>query len=75
MKFDQRLDKISERQIEISGQLNGPGISADDRVRLSKEYAELSPIMAAAAELRRIRDGMAELGKLIADPDSDQDFR
>ena len=75
MKFDQRLDKISERQVEISGQLNGPGISADDRVRLSKEYAELSPIMAAATELRRIRDEMAELAKLIADPDSDQDFR
>jgi len=75
MKFDQRLDKISERCIEITGQLNGPSISADDRVRLSKEYAELSPIMAAAGELRRVRDEMAELAKLIADPDSEQDFR
>ena len=75
MKFDQRLDKISERCVEITGQLNGPSISADDRVRLSKEYAELSPIMAAAGELRRVRDEMAELAKLIADPDSDQDFR
>ena len=75
MNFDERIDKISKRHTEVSTQLIEPGISSDNRVRLSREYAELSPIIAAAKELRRVRDEMIDLAKLIADPDSDSEFR
>ena len=75
MNFDERIDKISKRHTEVSTQLIEPGISSDNRVRLSKEYAELSPIIEAAKELRRVRDEMIDLAKLIADPDSDSEFR
>ena len=75
MKFDEQIDKISKRHAELSEQLIEPSISADDRIRLSKEYAELSPIIEAAKELRRVRDEMIDLAKLIADPDSDSEFR
>ena len=75
MNFDERIDKISKRHTEVSARLIEPGISADNRVRLSREYAELSPIIAAAKELRRVRDEMIDLAKLIADPDSDSEFR
>ena len=75
MNFDERIDRISKRHTEVSTQLIEPGISSDNRVRLSKEYAELSPIIEAAKELRRVRDEMIDLAKLIADPDSDSEFR
>ena len=75
MNFDDRIAKISKRHPEVSTQLIEPGISSDNRVRLSKEYAALSPIIEAAKELRRVRDEMIDLAKLIADPDSDSEFR
>ena len=75
MNFDERINKITKRHTEVTAQLIEPGISADNRVRLSREYAELSPIIAAAKELRRVRDEMIDLAKLIADPDSDSEFR
>ena len=75
MNFDERIDKISKRHTEVSTQLIEPGISSDNRVRLSREYAELSPIIEVAKELRRVRDEMIDLAKLIADPDSDSEFR
>ena len=75
MKFDEQIDKISKRHAELSEQLIEPSISADDRIRLSKEYAELSPIIQAADELRRVHDEMKDLAKLIAESDSDSEFR
>ena len=75
MNFDERIDKISKRHTEVSTQLIEPGISSDNRVRLSKEYAELSPIIEAADELRRMHDEMKDLAKLIAESDSDSEFR
>jgi len=60
MKFDEQIDKISKRHAELSEQLIEPSISADDRIRLSKEYAELSPIIEAADELRRVHDEMKD---------------
>ena len=75
MKFDEQIDKISKRHAELSEQLIEPSISADDRILLSKEYAELSPIIEAAEELRRVHDEMKDLAKLIAESDSDSEFR
>ena len=75
MKFDEQIDKISKRHAELSEQLIEPSISADDRIRLSKEYAELSPIIEAADELRRVHDEMKDLANLIAESDSDSEFR
>ena len=75
MNFDERIDRISKRHTEVSTQLIEPGISSDNRVRLSREYAEMSPIIEVAKELRRVRDEMIDLTKLIADPDSDSEFR
>ena len=75
MNFDERINKITTRNTEVTAQLIEPGISADNRVRLSREYAELSPIIEAADELRRARDEMIDLAKLVADPDSDSEFR
>ena len=75
MRFDEQIDKISKRHAELSEQLIEPSISADDRIRLSKEYAELSPIIEATDELRRVHDEMKDLAKLIAESDGDSEFR
>ena len=75
MKFDERLNKIIDRHSEINNQLIDPGISSDQRTRLSKEYAELSPIIEAANNLRKVREEMSDLSYLITDKDTEKEFR
>ena len=40
MNFEERLDKLIERHGEIGERLNDGQLQADDRARLSKEYAD-----------------------------------
>ena len=75
MNYDQRLKKLISRHNEINNQLIDPEISSDDRVRLSKEYAELSPIIEVASALERMRGEMSDLSSIMVDSDTDQEFR
>ena len=75
MDFDRRLNKIISRYNEINNQLIDPEISSDERVKLSKEYAELSPIIEAASALERMRVEMSDLSSMMVDPEADQEFR
>ena len=75
MNFDKQISKISKRHSEISEQLTEAGLSADGRMRLSKEYAELSPIIDVANELQKVQDEIVDLSRLVEDSESEADFR
>ena len=75
MNFDEQISKISKRHVEISEQLAEVKLSVDERMRLSKEYAELSPIINAANELGKVRDEIIDLARLLKDPESEDEFR
>ncbi len=49
--------------------------SPDDFVRMSKEYAELTPVVKAVTELTGLQQEMADLAEMIADPDGDPEMR
>ena len=50
-------------------------VSPDEFVRMSKEYAELTPVVKAVTELTDLQREMADLAELIADPEGDPEMR
>jgi peptide chain release factor 1 len=69
-----QIDKILSRMRELE-QLMSEGQSGDDYVRLSKEYAELSPVAEVARELRQLQREMIDLEEMVADPEGDAEMR
>ncbi len=69
-----KLDLILRRAAEVEARLN-TGPPADEIVRLSKEQAELAPLVAAVGDLRRSETEMAELAALAADAGGDAEMR
>ena len=68
--FD-RLDVIVARFEELERMLMDPSITGNrNRMReVSKEHSDLSPIVAAYQRHRAIRDELADLEELLADPE------
>jgi len=69
------LDRVATRYLELSDALSGAKVDPDDFQRLSKEFAELTPIAESVEELRRRRAEAADLAGLIADPATDAEMR
>ena len=74
MSFDQRLDRILERHRDLSSLMSN-GADAVDFVRMSKEFAELAPIVACIEELRAAESEAGDLAALMTDPDGDDDVK
>ena len=68
---DDRIAAIETRRHELQAQLSTGDLPTDRFIALSKEYAELEPVAAAAAELRRLRAEQGVLGDMLRDADPD----
>jgi peptide chain release factor 1 len=76
VNFDDKLDHLVARRDELSQLMSSSdGVDADDYVRLSKEYAEILPVVTCIEELRAAQSEIADLGGLVADQDSDPEMR
>ncbi|MGB0631638.1 MAG: peptide chain release factor 1 [Alphaproteobacteria bacterium] len=76
MSLDERLDQIVSRHQELSNLMSsGDGGDAEEFVRMSKEFAELDPIVACIAELRDAQNEAGDLAELIADPETDAEMK
>jgi peptide chain release factor 1 len=64
-----RIAAIEARRDELQDAMNAADLAPDAFVRLSKEYAEVEPVAAAAAELRRLRDERGALEEMRSDPE------
>ena len=64
-----RIAQILARRDELQAAMSARDLAPDAFVRLSKEYAEVEPVAAAAAELRRLRDERAALEEMRSDPE------
>jgi peptide chain release factor 1 len=67
----QRIAAIEARKDELQNAMASPSLAPDEFVKLSKDYAEIEPVAAAAAEVRRIRGEMELLEEMLADPSPD----
>jgi peptide chain release factor 1 len=64
-----RIAQIEARRDELQAAMSARDLAPDAFVRLSKEYAEVEPVAVAAGELRRLRDELASLREMAADPE------
>ncbi len=63
----ERIAQIERRHADLAAQMGNPSLAADKFVQLSKDYAELTPVVEAAAALRSLRDEAESLKSITAD--------
>src|SRR4051812_2364231 len=69
----QKLDKLVERWESVQAEMNqGAGQAAF--ARLSKEFAELDPVVGAIRELQRVQAEAGDLAAMIVDPAADKEM-
>jgi peptide chain release factor 1 len=69
-----KLDLIIRRSAELEARLNA-GPPADEIVRLSKEQAELTPLVLAVNDLRKAEAEAADLEAMLADSGTDAEMK
>ncbi len=72
------LDKIvsiETRKHDLAEAMAVPDLAPEEFVRLSKEYAQVEPVAAAAREVRRLRAELEVLTGLAADPTAEAELR
>ncbi len=70
----QKLDALLARHALVESEL-ASGLSPDAYVKLSREFAELSPIVATIKAYRDAEKEIADLSALVDDPKSDAEMR
>ena len=69
-KLDRLLDRFHAVEAELSSGAGGPAF-----VRLSKEHAELAPVVAIVQDYRSVQEELAGAEAMIADPATDSEMR
>ncbi|HXG98890.1 MAG TPA: peptide chain release factor 1 [Sphingomicrobium sp.] len=67
----ERIVSIEAKKHELSAAMSAGDLSPDDFVRLSKEYAQIEPVAAAAREVRRLRAERTSLTEMTRDADEE----
>ena len=76
MNLEEKLDKLIERHGELGRLLaREGGMDAQEFARLSKEYADLSPVVAEIERWNAARAEMVGLAQMITDPANDAEMR
>jgi peptide chain release factor 1 len=70
-----KLERIEAHHGELSAAMSDPHLPSDKFVKLSKEYAEMTPIVEAARIVRKLQHDLTEAEKLLADPEADADMK
>ncbi len=76
MSLDEKLDSVVARHAELSDALaRHAAAGSDEFVRMSKEYADLSPVVETIREREKVRTDLEDLAVLIDDADTDPEMR
>jgi peptide chain release factor 1 len=70
----QKLDALMARHSLLESELATP-LSPDNYVKLSREFAELAPVVDAIKAYRAVAGELAELAAMIDDPKTDPEMR
>src|SRR5204862_4321598 len=68
------LDTLIARHAEVEAKLSGR-LAGEDFVRLSREFAELSPIVETVKTYRAVAKEIADLESMMSDPSTGADMR
>ena len=69
MSLHETLARVLARHDELRDALSQQGLSADLFRKLSKEYADMTPVVEAVQELRRAEGEKADAEAMLADPE------
>ena len=67
----ERIASIEARKHELQEAMAAPNLAPDEFVRLSKDYAAIEPVAAAAREVRRLRAELVSLSAMTRDADAE----
>jgi peptide chain release factor 1 len=70
-----RIASIEARKQSLAQALARADVPPDEFVRLSKDYAAIEPVAAAAREVRRLRAELDVLNGMIADPAAEPELK
>jgi peptide chain release factor 1 len=73
--LEHNLERVATRYLELRDTLSGMVGDPDVFQRLSREFAELTPVAEAIEELRARREEAGDLAQIIADPGTDPEMR
>src|SRR5438445_1707657 len=71
----ERIASIEARKHELQQAMSRGDLSADEFVRLSKDYAAIEPVAEAAREVRRLRAELDVLNGMVADPNAEPELK
>jgi peptide chain release factor 1 len=69
MSLAETLSRVLTRHDELRDTLSGSTVAADQFVKLSKEYADLTPVVEAVQALNRAEQEQRDAESLLSDPD------
>jgi peptide chain release factor 1 len=67
----ERIAQIEARREELQAAMSARDLDPQEFVKLSKDYAEIEPVAAAAREVRRLRSELSALEQMNFDDDAD----
>jgi peptide chain release factor 1 len=70
----EKLDKLVQRWEEIQAELNR-GAAPASYAQLTKEFADLNPVVESIRELRRLDEERRDLEQMMRDPSADRDLK
>jgi peptide chain release factor 1 len=71
----ERIASIEARKNELANAMSAGDLSPDEFVKLSKDYAAIEPVAAAAREVRRLRAELEVLTGMLHDPGSEPELK
>ena len=75
MNIDAHLQRVTDRFDELTHLMSAGDLAGDEFGKLSKEYADLEPIVKSIQAYRDARSEAADLAGLIADPATDAEMK
>lgn len=76
MSIQASFEAVLARHAELEKMMSSGGAEdPQEFARLSKEYSDLEPVVAGIRELQDAQSEMADLGELLADPETDAEMK
>jgi peptide chain release factor 1 len=75
MRLSEKLDAVLDRFAVLEARMAAGTDDGGDWVRLSRDHAELEPLVARIRALRKAESDLAGLDELLADPDGDAEMK
>ncbi len=75
MSIDRKLDQVLSRFDEIEALLATGTLDSDNFTKLSREYAEITPLVGLIREIKKAKKELADLEALMNDTTGDREMR